>query len=403
MKFFWNKCKTFARKIYLLFPFTALGFVLLSLLSYLAWSRAFRKQNFVLEIIFWAFSAFLVFELLQWLIALVITFFELRKLHQKTLPYVKGQTREWVRTGLEFHSIWYLPSITQRVASLNAQLQFKWVGRHEEVFSERRVKVEDFKRQVVLEDGFGIIRSTFEIELKQSIELHTRKIKISPQHFPQFLTQGDLIAHPMGAPQGDYMEMRSYQFGDPLKRILWKHYGRHRKLLVRLPEKAVAPQTKISLYLGTGPQDEYAAEWTKYLFEDSPLKGRIYFGAPGFNQAATQENVFQEALLTSAFHKASPEETFPFFVKSDPSAQCLLVLSPGSDFDEAHLKRLQQQLGMRLQIFVLGRKLKYSQTSSWQKRFLEKDSNDEFEQQILRLQELEKRMNLRFHWQEGEA
>ncbi|MCA9535970.1 MAG: DUF58 domain-containing protein [Myxococcales bacterium] len=92
---------------------------------------------------------------------------------------------------------------------------------------------------------------------------------------------GDEQAHPLGAADGDRVELRRYQPGDPARFIHWKIYARTGKLLVRQPERALMQTTRTVAYLLAGERDEPSAAAARVALEQRALGDDWLFGAAG--------------------------------------------------------------------------------------------------------------------------
>ena len=66
------------------------------------------------------------------------------------------------------------------------------------------------------------------------------------------LTGGEEFPHPMGLEDGDRVELRRYVPGDSARFIHWKVFGRTRKLMVRVPERALSRARRTVAYLVAG-------------------------------------------------------------------------------------------------------------------------------------------------------
>jgi hypothetical protein len=95
------------------------------------------------------------------------------------------------------------------------------------------------------------------------------------------MSGGDMRSHPAGPPDGDLVDMRRYVAGDPMKRILWKTYARTRALMVRLPERALAPTRRTVAYLVAAEGDEPAAGVARLALESGALGPDWRFCADG--------------------------------------------------------------------------------------------------------------------------
>lgn len=136
-------------------------------------------------------------------------------------------------------------------------------------------------RRVVVGDVFGLswLAVTLE-EPTPRVVLPARGRTLSAPLL-EAMSGGDMRSHPMGPPDGDLVDMRRYVAGDPMKRILWKTYARTRTLMVRLPERALAPTRRTVAYLVAAEGDEPAAGVARLALESGVLGPDWRFGADG--------------------------------------------------------------------------------------------------------------------------
>jgi hypothetical protein len=85
----------------------------------------------------------------------------------------------------------------------------------------------------------------------------------------------------MGIEQGDRLELRRYAPGDPARFIHWKVYARTQKLVVRMPERALARAQRVAAYLVAGPADAASAAAARVALEEGVLGADFRFGADG--------------------------------------------------------------------------------------------------------------------------
>ena len=102
----------------------------------------------------------------------------------------------------------------------------------------------------------------------------------------QPLAAAEGLPHPMGAPEGDRMEIRRYVPGDSVRNIMWKTFARTRQLNVRTPEKSIDRARKTVAYLLTGHDDEAAAAAARVALESEVLGTGWLFGADGTAEPA---------------------------------------------------------------------------------------------------------------------
>jgi hypothetical protein len=170
-------------------------------------------------------------------------------------------------------------------------------GLQEEATAVERAYGKEIVRRIGVTDILGLARITLFRRLDQphTILPHCGQVKTL-----QLLAQdipGDQCAHPEGQAAGDFIEMRRYVPGDPLKLVLWKVYARTGRMLVRMPERAVSPCEKTLAYLVAAEGDEAAAGITRAVLENGSLGSDFLFGADGA-ESPTQD--IREAVASVA-------------------------------------------------------------------------------------------------------
>jgi hypothetical protein len=124
--------------------------------------------------------------------------------------------------------------------------------------------------------------------------------KLTQVPVSQGMGGGDDLPHPHGLPEGDRVDHRRYAPGDPVRNILWKTYARNRQLMVRTPERALAPARRTVAYLVTGDGDEPAAAAARVALETGALGRGWTFGADGSDLRATEVTPALELVSGSA-------------------------------------------------------------------------------------------------------
>jgi len=143
--------------------------------------------------------------------------------------------------------------------------------------------------------------------------------------------EGDGYGHPSGRPVGDLVEMRRYAPGDPLRLVLWKAFARSRRLLVRTPERALAPEPSVAAYFVSGPGDEPSASVARTCLEGGLLGEEIVFGADGADGPAFTVASALDVLIDSVTHRHQGGVGLARFLTQVDRAQlgsCVLFL-PG--------------------------------------------------------------------------
>lgn len=169
----------------------------------------------------------------------------------------------------------------------------------EEVTSPTRARFERVVRRFVVEDGFGLAQVVLR-------HVERRPLRVSPcvgrlDHAPvlQSLSAGDDLPHPRGRAEGDRVDMRRYSAGDPLRLVLWKVFARTGQLMVRTPERALAPSVRVVAYLVAAPGDEAAAAAARWAVERGLLGADWRFGADGGLGTAADPGAALELIMAS--------------------------------------------------------------------------------------------------------
>jgi hypothetical protein len=214
-------------------------------------------------------------------------------------------------------------------------------GYLETVRAKRRAEVSQVRRRFVVRDRFGLAEIRF-------TRVHPGSVRIHPytgamEHSAAFraLLRGQDVPDPGGAQQGDYLEMRPYAPGDPLRYVLWKAYARSRTLMVRMPERSAGLDTGVEAFLVTSVWDEAAAAAVHVALRSGQLGHAWRFGADGFPEGTQDLDEALSMLLRSgnrAIARAeaassgdAPSDLHAFLSSGGPggSSKPRLVFLPG--------------------------------------------------------------------------
>jgi hypothetical protein len=178
-------------------------------------------------------------------------------------------------------------------------------------------------------DVFGLTRLAIRRRFLQVVRC-LPQISATPEFtLPIQYQPGDQLGHPEGQPVGDFVEMRRYVAGDPLKLILWKAYARTGKVLVRAPERAVNPTTKTLAYLVAGPGDEPSAGIARSALVSNALGTEVTFSADGAAHPATTQSEAIDQILFSVRQRADGGAGLDRFLgqgESAGTAACVLFI-----------------------------------------------------------------------------
>jgi hypothetical protein len=296
-------------------PFTALGLCVGLAAAVGLRVFAFARLDLVWLVVAYALLGLLAFDLLLVVVATVVLKVRLRAPEGQVLV---TQTETPTLTGFVLPRWTFVPLIRvqhELVAPVHASLvESPWAGRPRELQDEgplrdaewvrfaRRGEASVIERRVVVSDVLGLSQLAF--RLRQELSLAVRPHPGALERMPVLtsLAAGDEQAHPLGAADGDRIELRRYQPGDPARFIHWKIYARTGKLLVRQPERSLTQTTRTVAYLIAGPRDEASAAAARVALEQGALGADWLFGADGTPTPASDLPAALEAIVRSGGH-----------------------------------------------------------------------------------------------------
>lgn len=207
---------------------------------------------------------------------------------------VKGQSvgvPPELQSGAELTTAFSVPDV-RKLGLLDVQLA--WVtpagfevslvradGRlAERVSALERGRHDTLVRRFTIEDVFGLAALSFDVAWPLALRVTPVAAPVSPS-LALSRSSGDAWSHPSGRAEGDLVEMRSYAHGDSMRHVLWRTFARTRRLLVRMPERAVAPQPLNVAFLIAGAGDEPSAGVARVFIEQGLLGPDFVFAADG--------------------------------------------------------------------------------------------------------------------------
>jgi uncharacterized protein (DUF58 family) len=188
-------------------------------------------------------------------------------------------------------------------------------------------EVRQIARTLIVSDVFGLaslgLRRTDSAEV--DVLPHAGALRSLP--LLRSLSGGDDVPHPMGIEQGDRLELRRYAPGDPARFIHWKVYARTQKLVVRMPERALARAERVAAYLVAGPADAASAAAARVALEEGAFGGDFRFAADGTPTPSREVSASLVALRrSSAVRGRSGEGLSAFLRELDREGPSSLVL-----------------------------------------------------------------------------
>ena len=200
---------------------------------------------------------------------------------------------------------------------------------HEEIVIHRRGVYSRVTREFVVSDLLGLARIRFRRTQVGEFQVIPALGRLQQQPLLVRWSSGDEISDPRGDPAGDRVDMRQYTRGDSPRTILWKVFARSRRLMVRVPERALAPRPKVCSYLVTSPHDEAAAAVCRVLLETDLLGPEWRFGCDGSPGQDHQKSAAMERICRSAASRQpQPDQVLSYLRKAqqDGYSQGIVVL-----------------------------------------------------------------------------
>jgi hypothetical protein len=185
------------------------------------------------------------------------------------------------------------------------------------VVPTRRGLHERVVRRFVVEDSLGLARVGFRVPetLAPALRVLPSVGLLRQSAVVSTLAGGDELPHPLGTLEGDRLELRRHGHGDPARLIVWKIFGRTRRLMIRQPERALARAHSVAAYLVTDPADEPAAAAARVAVETGALGTNWVLGADGVARDARREVDALELIAASgAEHEVTQAAGFPDFM-----------------------------------------------------------------------------------------
>ena len=172
-------------------------------------------------------------------------------------------------------------------------------GPSEEVLPARRGEWRQVRRRLEVRDVMGLAALTWTVATETHVRVEPHRGGLDHLPLLDTLAGGEELSEPRGQPVGDRVDMRQYTHGDSPRLILWKVYARTRKLLVRIPERAVTARPRACAYLVAGDGDEATAGFARVVVERGLLGDNWWFGADGTERVASDARGALDVLVAS--------------------------------------------------------------------------------------------------------
>lgn len=318
------------------FPLTPAGVALLALCALGFWVLGVQRADLVLLLASTAVAAVVLLTAFTVLLAALATRRRWRTNPAPGQPVLGLETGFSGRTGLRLAlpPVPFVEITWEWLRPPGVEVNLARVGPlvAEEACPRRRCLVEGVTRRLQVRDVLGATCISWKEEAPVRVRVLPSRGPLSDAVLLASLIGGDEVADPWGDAQGDRVEMRRYGPGDPARHILWKTYARSRKLMVRIPERALIPRPRACAYLVRGPGDEAGAALARVVLEQGLLGEGWRFGADGSRDPAADLETALDVLARSGNPDGGPCGLAEFLQGAEAQGyQSCLVFVPPSE------------------------------------------------------------------------
>ncbi len=199
----------------------------------------------------------------------------------------------------------------------------------ERVTPRKRARAVKVVRCFSVADVFGLAAISFSVTWNTALRIVPALASASAP-LPVSQAQGDLFSHPAGEPEGDLVEMRAYGPGDPLHHVLWKTFARTRRLLVRMPERALAYPSINSACLIAGESDEDSCSAARLYLEKRLFGSGFVFCADGAKRPTGDPREAIDQIIDSvkAKERGLEASSLDVLASSHRVSSCLIFVPP---------------------------------------------------------------------------
>lgn len=298
----WASLRARLARVRELFPPTTLGVSLAAFAGFGLSTFAYEELDLVVLVLGFGTLGLVALANLLVLLAAVPLGIALRR--PSTLPARTFETQSFAPSGFDTSTLAFLPLVSVELSLVApqgaAQRTIPRDGRlvEELGYAERGVHAR-LERRVVVGDVFGLARVALRSEsaFVQRVQPHLGGLRKMPTL--RSMAHGETLSHPAGFPEGDRLDLRRYAPGDPARFLHWKVYARTRKLVVRVPERAIAPSERVIAYQVAGPFDEASAAAAIACLRSGALGPSWVFSADGMAASTTLVDEAVEGVLRS--------------------------------------------------------------------------------------------------------
>lgn len=302
-----ERARALGRRVADRFPWTLLGLLGVAV-AVLALGASYQMVDLTLLVVGWVTVGLVSLSTVVVVAGALLMAARLRKrrrAREEGERWLELETERPQPSGFELPRDGWIPLLQtdwelELPADVSLTVEERLGRRYERLVAHRRGERSGLRRRVRVRDAFRLAALGLRDDdsLKLRILPHTGKLTRLP-----VLTSfagGEDWPHPMGVAEGDRTELRRYAPGDPARFIHWKVFARTKKLVVRMPERALTRARRTVAYLVTGAADEASAGAARVAIESVSLGEEWSFGADGHPEPTSRIGEALDAIVHSA-------------------------------------------------------------------------------------------------------
>ena len=184
-------------------------------------------------------------------------------------------------------------------------------------------------------DALGLTRMSKFISAPRIFKVYPKSLQIQPIPIMAASAQFGDVEHANLERTGDLFDIREYQPGDSLKRVLWKVFARSGNVVVRHPEPAIVPEGEVAIYVFARPEHDHVASsalsYLKILEDQNIIYSLSCLGSDG-SIRKTIEAAEDLIIKSTAGSESDDGESFNLFLENlrakNFSSRTIIVFAP---------------------------------------------------------------------------
>ncbi len=323
------RLRGFLRATVDLFPWRPLGLFVGATAGFGLSEYAYRQLDLVFLVLGYGALGLLGLSTLAVVVGTLVLVARLRR-HPMSERESRVETDRPLPSGFSVPTYWWLPLVQidwsiEYPEGIEAQGHRGDGKVREHLLAHQRGRFRQLRRRFVVQDPFGLTRIAFRHTdpLRLEIMPHVGRLRRIPSL--RALSGGEDIPHPMGTPDGDRVELRRYAPGDPARFIHWKLFARTRKLIVRMPERALIQTERVVAYLAAGLGDDASAAAARVALE-AGLGEDWAFGTDGLDGTEDTTTALSAIVDSAAYRTDGGTHLGSFLAEQDRRGPASLVL-----------------------------------------------------------------------------